>query len=62
MGHLGDLFDCMREAQKDNVIDRWEKQGLLAFEQKVRTAMAEWIQLSFRMYPEEVCHETGTAA
>ncbi len=62
MGHLGDLFDCMRDAQKDNVIDRWEKQELLAFEQKVRTAMAEWIQLSFRMYPEEMCHENGTAA
>ena len=61
MGHLGDLFDCMREAQKDNVIDQWEKQELLAFEQKVRTAMAEWVQLSFIAYPERVCHENGTA-
>lgn len=62
MGRLGDLCDCMREAQKDNVIDQVARRELLNLEHSVRTAMAEWIQLSFLMYPEDMCHENGTAA
>ena len=62
MGRLGDLCDCMRKAQEDNVIDQIERKELLNLEHSVRTAMAEWIQLSFLMYPEELCHENGTAS
>ena len=61
MARLGELFDCMRAAQQDGVIDSIERKDILQLEHEVRTTMAEWIQLSFRAYPEEVCHETGTA-
>ena len=61
MGRLGDLCDCMRKAQEDKVIDQWERKDILMFEQQVRTAMTEWILMSFRAYPEECCHENGTA-